>query len=200
MRFLFIAAALVLFASTARADHDGDYCVGNGYLAVEFRSGITPGVAKPHVLKIATFDAVHGPRWTGEVVMDDFQPYAIVCDSRRIKAEGLGLPAQGLISYAVELNDQGVPHILSRTTDPAYGWHRATGEPQNLSLWARPGNTPLMLPGSVHAFQLRMTRTVQTLHPNCTDYRSVLEERANGSNRVIRSLLLFSGNMCVYGD
>src|SRR5580765_3097454 len=104
MRFLWFFSAFVGLASAAHADSDGYYCAGRGYLAVEFRSGITPNVARPQVLKVASFDEALGPRWTGELVVDDLQPYALTCGARLITLEGFGTRAQGLISYVVTVD------------------------------------------------------------------------------------------------
>lgn len=58
------AVALLGSPATARADSDGYYCVGGGFLAMEFRSFNTPGLPGPQVHKIARLDTIHGARWT----------------------------------------------------------------------------------------------------------------------------------------
>ena len=54
MRSIFLALVITLaIALPAVADRDDYYCVGPDYLAKEFRSFSTPGLAGPHVVKIA---------------------------------------------------------------------------------------------------------------------------------------------------
>ena len=114
---MFLIAVLVL---PAYADSDGSYCVGPGYLAVEFRSFSTPSITGPHVLKILRFDEELGPRWAGEVLVEDFQTHVLTCGTTRIVFEGVGDSRRGLLSYVVEFDSSGWPRITSVSNDPSY--------------------------------------------------------------------------------
>jgi hypothetical protein len=152
---LFLIAVAVL---PTYADSDGYYCVGPGYLAVEFRSFSTPSINGPHVLKILHFDEELGRRWTGEVVAEDFQTHVLTCGTTRIIFEGVGDSRRGLVSYVVELDSSGWPRIMSVSNDPSYVFVPRTG-PANLGFWARPGITLLPSANKEHHFQLRMTQS-----------------------------------------
>src|SRR5262249_921212 len=95
------------------ADSDGYYCVGPGYLAVEFRSFITASINGTDVVKILGFDEELGPRWAGEVVAEDFQTHVLTCGTTRIVFEGVGDSRRGLVSYVVEFDSTGWPQIRS---------------------------------------------------------------------------------------
>jgi hypothetical protein len=171
---------------------DGYYCVGPGYLAVEFRSFSTPSINGPHVLKILHFDEELGPRWTGEVVAEDFQTHVLICGTTRIIFEGVSDSRRGLVSYVVELDSSGWPRIMSVSNDPSYVFVPRTG-PANLGFWARPGITLLPSANKEHHFQLRMTQSSRRqdrviLH----DKRTVIEE-LDASGQVFRSLQLTEG-------
>src|SRR5215831_6873877 len=127
---MFLIAAAVL---PTYADSDGYYCVGPGYLAVEFRSFSTPSINGPHVLKILPFDEELGPRWAGEVVAEDFQPHVLTCGTTRIVFEGVGDSRRGLVSYVVEFDSTGWPQISSVSNDPSYVFVPRNG-PENLEL------------------------------------------------------------------
>src|SRR5262252_326529 len=98
---LLAAAALPLYA-----DSDGYYCAAPGYLAVEFRSFSTPST-NAHVLKILRFDDELGPRWSGEIVAEDFQTHLLTCGAKGIVFEGVGESRRGLVTYVVEFDSTG---------------------------------------------------------------------------------------------
>ena len=193
MRSLLTAIFLIVLAVLpAYADSDGYYCVGPGYLAVEFRSFSTPSISGPHVLKIFHFDEELGPRWTGEVVTEDFQTHVLTCGTSRIVFEGVGDSRRGLVSYVVVLDSSGWPQIKSVSNDPSYIFVPRDG-PANLGLWAGPGVTLLPSASKEHHFQLRMTQSSHRqdrviLH----DKRTVIEE-LDTSGQVFRSLQLTEG-------
>src|SRR2546427_6645168 len=120
MRGLFLALVITLAtALPAVADSDGYYCVGPDYLAMEFRSFSTPGLAGPHVVKILHFDQDAGPRWAGEVIVEDFQPHRMVCEPLTILLEGAGNGGRGWVIYTVAFGATGGPGIASVRNDSA---------------------------------------------------------------------------------
>jgi len=192
-----VLIGIVLTVAAARpayADSDGYYCAGSGYLAVEFRSFNGPGTSAPHVLKIVRFDEALGPRWTGEVVVEQFQTHTLTCSADGITFQGAGGLGRGLVSYLVQLDRNGAPRILSHTNDPAHSFDHIPPEPPNLGNWARAGVTPLISAGAAHRFQLRVTETNRRSRSVIRhDMKTVLEE-IDQSGRVIRSLLLNKGS------
>lgn len=194
MRRTLLAALTVLAlpASAARADSDGYYCVGSGYLAVEFRPSDRPGPGAAHVIKIARFDAVGGPRWAGEVVLEDFQVHGLTCGPDQVTVEGYA----GRIGYVVALDTARVPSIRARLTQRDRRVIPLSPPLQNLGLLARAGVTLLPTAGSNGVFRLRITRTSQstTAGSGGLDHRITSElEELNGAGNVSRSLVLFQG-------
>jgi hypothetical protein len=147
-----------------------------------------------HVLKILRFDESTGPRWTGEVFFEDFQPHALVCSSNGdILAEGVADHGRGLVTYSVKVDDTGMPGIISVKSDPKFVFVPRDGPP-NLGLWTRPGTAPLVSVSKTHLFQLRFInvsdrrQNKMILH----DKKTVLEERDQIGN-VVRSFVVFEG-------
>src|SRR5437867_8461473 len=118
MGSIFLALVIaVVIALPAVADSDGYYCVGPDYLAMEFRSFSTPGLAGPHVVKILHFEQAGDPRWAGEVIVEDFQPHRMVCEMQTVLLEGAGNRGRGWVYYTVALGATGGPGIASVRND-----------------------------------------------------------------------------------
>jgi hypothetical protein len=62
---------------------------------MEFRSFNTPGLAGPHVVKILHFEQAGDPRWSGEVIVEYFQPHRMVCQPQTVQLEGAGNGGRG---------------------------------------------------------------------------------------------------------
>jgi hypothetical protein len=196
MRRILIGLLLTLAtALPAAADSDGYFCVGPDYLAMEFRSFNTPGLAGPHVLKVLRFEEGRGPRWSGEVIVEDFQTHILRCEPTNVFIEGAGNPGIGWVSYTVAVGLFGVPSIVAHTNDPAHVFLPAEEPPHDLGNWARPGVIPLPLERLSHHFQLRITETSSRKGREIRhDKRTVLEEMGDGG-RVIRSLPISEGTL-----
>jgi len=187
---------LALLAAPSYADSDGYYCAAEGYLAIEFRSFNTPEIGSPHVLRIARYDDLNGPRWTGEIPMEDFQVHVLVCGASEVVVEGVGSKARGLVTYTVEVGTEGVPRVGSVASDPGYAFSPREG-PQNLGNWAQPGVVVLPpSPGTSHRFQARVTRTTEREEDGLILQRmkTALEE-LNDLDEVVRELPISSGTL-----
>ena len=193
MRQLFIAVSLIAgVVLPSYADSDGYYCVSPGYLAVEFRSFATPGIRGPHVLRIFRFDEKLGPRWTGELPVEDFQTHTLSCERERVIFAGVGSPERGRVTYVVNIASDGTPTLASVQSDPAYVFVPQPELP-NLGLWARAGVTLLPSDTTSRRFLLRVTteshRQDGAIHH---DKKTVIEEvDATGITRT--SLLIHEG-------
>jgi len=193
-RSLFALLAILIAVPKVYADSDGYYCSAPGYLAVEFRAFSTPGLNGEHVLKILRFDEATGPRWTGEVSFEDFQPHALVCASNgEITAEGVADHGRGLVTYSVKVDDKGTPSIISVKSDPKYGFVPREGLP-NLGLRSSPGTAPLVSISKAHQFQLRFINVADRRQNKVIlhDKKTVLEER-DQNGIVVRSFVVFEG-------
>lgn len=186
---------LALAAPGARADSDGYYCVGKDYLAVEFRSFNTRGLAGPHVLKIARWDGALGPRWVGEVVVEEFQTHTLTCRPDGIAFEGAGERGRGWVSYVVGLDSAGVPRIVSHNNEAVYSFpSKAKSVPlPNLGNWARPGVTALPASTPTARFQLRTTLNSQREATGFRHERRTVLEQVDAAGTVRRSLLMSEG-------
>jgi hypothetical protein len=193
MRIIFIGLLFSLsIALPAAADSDGYFCVGPDYLAMEFRSFNTPGLAGPQVVKILHFDKDGGPRWAGEVIVEDFQPHRMLCQPQTVLLEGAGNGGRGWVYYTLALGETGGPGIASVRNDPAHVFVPSDGLP-NLGNWARPGVIPLRIESLSRQFRLRITETSSREGREIRhDHRTVLEEMDDGG-RVIRSLPITEG-------
>jgi hypothetical protein len=193
IRFLSTLVAVAALApSHLYADSDGYYCVGAGFIAVQFRSFNTPGLKAKHVLKLARFDKNNGPRWAGEVALEDFQPHTLSCGARNILIEGIGERGRGLVSYLLKVEGDSV-RIVSHTSDPRHDFTNLPEGPPNIGAWAKPGVSDLPDRGDFPRFQLRVTRTSrrepgQVIHAQ----ESILVELLQGG-RLGRSLILHRG-------
>jgi hypothetical protein len=161
-----------------RADSDGYACVGAGFIAIEFRAFNTPGIAEPHVLRVARFDGVGGPRWAGEVGLEDFQTHTLACGARTIMIEGIGERGRGLVSYTIHVDSAGVPRVGTHANDPQYAFRQLPPGPMNLGNWAQPGVIQLPSRGTYPRFQLRITRVTHRASASALrhEMKTVLEE------------------------
>ena len=191
--FLLSLMLVTVFGRAARADSDGYFCIGAGFIAVEFRAFSTPGLNGPHVLKIARFDAERGPRWAGEVIVEDFQTHTLACGAKTIMFEGAGDRGRGLVTYIIQLDSAGPPRIVSHTSDPGYKFRTLPRGPDNIGNLAQPGIVELSSRGGYPRFQLRVTETSHRVESGVQhDTQSVLEE-IDASGRVRRSLEIYKG-------
>lgn len=199
MRCVLFTLIAVLAASPLYADSDGYYCVGAGFIAVQFRSFNTPRLKGKHVLKVARFDEVNGPRWAGEVVLEDFQPHTLSCGAKTIFIEGIGKKGRGLVSYSVGVDGDSI-RVVAHNSDPHHDFAYLPEGPPNIGAWARPGVYDLPNRGDFPRFQLRVTRTSRSepgrvIHTQ----RSLLVEIVRGG-RPRRSLAIYSGTVVETAD
>jgi hypothetical protein len=186
---------LVVAVESAYADSDGFYCVGPGFLAVEFRSFAMPGIDAPHILKIVRLDEVQGPRWAGQVALEDFQPHTLNCTADRVDISGAGNRDRGLVSYVVALDTSGMPRIVSHTTDPQHSFNDVSSLAplHSLGLWSLPGITVLSSGATPRRYQLHVTQMSHRVDRGIDhDMKTVLEE-LDGSGKISRSLVLNEG-------
>ena len=190
-----------LTASTARADSDGYYCAGEGYLAVQFRNFSARGPAKKHVLRIVRWDADNGSRWAGEVVMDDFQPHGMICGRDEVVIEGAGDRPNGWLTYTVRFDSAGRPVIAARTNELPFDFtSKRSGNLPNLGEYSQPALVPLIGGTASTRFQLRITRTTHLLNPGVRDDRRSVLEECDEAGRVRRWFVLFDGMDYQFGQ
>jgi hypothetical protein len=195
----FVRSCLGGFALTlsvgrvAHADSDGYACIGAGFIAIEFRAFNTPGIAGPHVLRVARFDSA-GPRWTGEVNVEEFQTHTLACGAQTVLFEGIGEGGRGLVSYTIHIDPTGVPSVVARSNDPHHSFGQMPPGPMNLGNWARPGVMQLPSRASYPRFHLHVTEVTHQVRAGELrhDMKTVLEE-IDASGAVRRSLAIHEG-------
>lgn len=185
------AFALLVPVAVARADSDGYYCVGAGFIAVEFRAFNTPGLHAAHVLKIARFDGM-GPRWDGEVALDDFQTHTLSCGAATVLIEGAG---RGLISYVIRLDSGGPPRIVRHTVDRHYVFNTFPEAPDNIGNWAHEGVRELPNRGAFPRYQLRVTQRSERRDKAIAHTMTSVLEEVDASGVVLRQLLINTGTL-----
>jgi hypothetical protein len=184
-RILTAIALLAGSAQAAHADSDGYFCIGPNYLAVQLRSFNTPGLRGPHVLKIVHFDTAGGPRWAGEIVLEDFQPHGMTCTANGVAIAGWA------DDYAIALDAGLTPRLVSRRKRDA----RPKAPPMvNLGNWAQQGITPIAVNGGVPRFQLRIVRASRGVKGGVDHHTTSTLEQVGSSGKAIRSLLLHDGH------
>jgi hypothetical protein len=201
IRSCFYGATLTVLAGRAmRADSDGYACIGAGFIAIEFRAFNTPGITQPHVLRVARFDDVGGPRWAGEVGLEDFQTHTLACGARTIMIEGIGERGRGLVSYTIHVDSAGVPRVGTHDSDPQYVFRQLPPGPMNLGNWAQPAVIQLPSRGTYPRFQLRITRVTRRTSASALrhEMKTVLEE-IDPSGAARATLLINEGSFIETG-
>jgi hypothetical protein len=145
-----------------------------------------------HVVKIARYGGGRGPRWSGEVVLEDFQPHTLVCGAKTVFIEGIGKRRRGLVSYQLALENDSVK-IVSHRSSPNHDFSNLPEGPLNIGNWAAAGVRELPNRGDFPRFQLRVTQTSRR-EPNQIIHavRSILEEVLEGGPSD-RSLVIHIG-------
>jgi hypothetical protein len=184
-RFLIAVLCLVASGHAAYADSDGYYCIGPNYLAVEFRGALSAGspAAAAHVVKIARLDA-SGPRWAGELVLEDFQTHGMTCGADVVTIAGWR------DDYVIALDVNLTPRLRAHT--------KRNGPPAarrmlNLGNWARQGVTPIAVNGGALRFQLRIARSDRPVEGGLQHRITSNLDRLDASGNATRSLQLFDG-------
>jgi hypothetical protein len=182
----------LLMPALAHADSDGYFCVGAGYMAVEFRSFNTKSLAASHVLKIARFDQ-NGPRWAGELVLEDFQTHTIACGAATILIEGAGERGRGLVSYLIVIDSAGAPAILRHTSNPEHRFDSFPPEPENIGVWAQEGIRHLPDRGGYPQYRLRVTRSSQRRNGAIYHLMTSALEEVDAGGGILRALTISKG-------
>jgi len=181
-RALGVLSLLVAFLpAPARADSDGYYCAGPGYVAYEMRFSQGPG---GHRLYVARFSRADGIRPLVAVPLDDFQVQGMTCGAGEVVLVG------GSRRYTVTLPASGAPSVGSTAADRV-----PAGSLANLGHWATPGVTDLASDGRAGEFQLAIAR-VSRETPNGIEHYTftTLIRRADAPEApLLESVRLFEG-------
>jgi hypothetical protein len=169
-----------------KADSDGYFCTGPGYLAFQLRSWNTDG---PHLLKVIRFGDGE-VREAGEVELPDFQPHAILCENDRVRLVGW---QSHYVEYSIDVS--GEPRVVETIEDPErpYSPGIADEEMTNLGDWAVPGSTTLSAEDSQHEYRLIITRHSSPVSGGLEHRTRSLLVAEDGSGAVVSELLVYEG-------
>ena len=180
-------ASLVVLASlapaAARADSDGYYCAGRGYIAYEMSLSQAPG---RHLLYVVRFSHAGAFTHLAPIPLGDFQVHGMKCDAGAVTLEAWDA------GYLVDLSTPDHPTVTRR---PAVS--PRPPEPPNLGHWAKAGVVDLPdSAGATGEFQLVIA---QAHHPvsggveHFTITEVVQRNPGPGTLRFVASLRLFEG-------
>ena len=103
-----VILASLFSPATARANDDGFYCIGRGYLAFETRVSQRP---TKHLLHIVQFSDARGIVSLPPVPLEDVQVHAMRCDTTTVELEAW------TTGYSVDISNPDRPLITSRPID-----------------------------------------------------------------------------------
>lgn len=152
----FSTLAFLLCAPFARADNDGYFCAGKGYLAYEVNKH-TPPPKIGHSLHVVRFDSSRGLYHAGEVELQNFQVHQMTCSEDRVEISGWG---RFFLKYVVGISDPQKLQILDFKEDPARKFDptKEGPKPANFAFDKR-DTIPLESSDASHKYQLRSTRS-----------------------------------------
>jgi hypothetical protein len=183
MRRLLIGLLLLVPLETARADSEGYYCTGPGFVAWETRFRSSPA---EHVLHLVRFSHATGIAAAERVVLPDFQVHGMSCSAGMVRLVGWDS------HFSVDVSVPGRPVITSRTQ--AFDG-KQTPPPGNLGYGAKAGVTDLVTDGRTGEFELvvaRVSRRVAGGIDHHTVARLIQRGRLPG-DRILASMVLMEG-------
>ena len=178
-----------------KADSDGYFCTGPGYLAYQLRSWNTDG---RHLLKIVRFGDGEF-REAGAVELPDFQPHAILCEEDRVRIVGWTLH---YVEYSIDVS--GEPRItetienLDRALSPA----QSEEQMPNLGDWAVPGTTALSSGDARHQYRMVITRESVPVQGGLDHHTRTVLIAEDREGTLVSELVVYEGTSfeSVHGD
>jgi len=191
-----LAALLLGTAGTARADSDGYYCAGPGYLAYELWFSV-PG--NRHVLHVIPLGAAYGIGAPDSVVLPIFQVHGMRCKASRVDLLGWDSV------YTVDLSQSPLTYTTSVIPWNRTGTSRealAAYPSVNLAEWSRavhngrPDTTALAIRDVPERFVLIVDVAVDTTQSCMYDVHTTLVDLAPTPHGIPkRSLFLGKADM-----
>lgn len=179
MRRATLCLILLLLPTVTRADSDGYYCTGRGYLAWETRLD-QPG----HQLHIVRFSRDAGLVRLAPVALEDFQVHGMTCGDASVELTGGGKV------HSVDFSHAARPVVSTRAASP-------TSAPQlNLGHWSREGVTDLESDAAPGEFQLVISKASRPVSGGVDHYtvtQVVRRDPAAGLERITASIKVFEG-------
>ena len=182
-RLTLVAIAVLLSCpAAARADSDGYYCAGRGYVAYETRLGAS---GPQHVLHVVRFSRTGGIGQAQDIPLADFQTHGMRCGDRVIEVDAF------TVRYLVDVSVPERPR--TKTENAALDPQRT---PQaNLGNWARSGVIDLEADGQQGEFQLVISRVSRPVAGGIEHYTvtELIRREPRPGGRILTSQRLFEG-------
>ena len=182
-RALLFACFLAVLPSAARADSDGHYCVGPGYIAWETRFDEN---GKGHELHIVRVSAARGIERLAPIALNDFQVHGMTCGPDTVDLHAW------TARYSVQITESARTRV-SRS-EAAYDPGEASNG--NLGHWAQPGIIALESDGREGEFLLVISRTSRPVEGGIEHYTftSIVQRSApDAGDSIVQSLEIFRG-------
>jgi hypothetical protein len=182
-------AVLLSCPAAARADSDGYYCAGRGYVAYETRLG---AAGPQHVLHVVRISRTGGIGQTQDIPLADFQTHGMRCDDGVIELDAF------TVRYLVDVS---VPERPRTTTENAALDPQRTRQ-ENLGNWARAGVIDLETDGQQGEFQLVISRVSRPVAGGIEHYTvtELIRREPQPGGRILTSQRLFEGIFLETGD
>lgn len=169
--------------ATARADSDGYFCTGRGYIAWETRFDTLPAGHRLHVVR---FSRAGGLVRSEPIPLEDFQVHAMSCRETSVELTGW------TTRYTVDLLNPAQPVVTARAGAPG-----SADEPQrNLGHWSREGVTDLESDGAADEFQLVISRVSRRVTGGIEHYtvtQIIRRDLRPGVPRILEAIKVFEG-------
>lgn len=172
--------SLLLAPAVARADSDGYYCTGRGYIAWETRLD-HPG----HQLHIVRFSRDGGLARLAPVALEEFQVHGMKCGDVAVELTGGGKV------HTVDLSDATRPVVSTRVASGS-----ASAPQLNLGHWSREGVIDLESDAALGEFQLVISKVSRPVSGGVDHYtvtQVVRRDPAAGLERIQDSIQVFEG-------
>lgn len=177
-----LVLAGLLTPAVAKADSDGYYCAGPGYLAYETQFSTQ---SSGHLLHIVQFSRSKGIVVLEPIELEAFPVHGMTCGETVIQLTG------GPTEYAVDITNPRQPHVRGTPATSALSGEGAS----NLGLWSREGVIDLESDAEPGAFQLVISRVDRKVAGGIEHYtvsRLIHRDPWPGGS-VLDSHLLFEG-------
>lgn len=188
VRVVAFTSLCCLLTPIARADSDGYYCVGPGYIAYQLRAALTSGTSG-HTLRIVRYGA-DGIRLAGEVTLEDFQPHRMICGESEVRIGGF---SSRPVEYVVDVSSDSGPRITHVVSNPQMAGQRTALK--NLGAWAPNGMFALPSSDQGSAFHLVTTETEERVGGELLHHKRTELVMSDRQGNVLQRLELFNGQL-----
>ena len=163
-----------------KADSDGYYCIGRGYIAYETRFATQPS---QHLLHVIRFSSTGGIVPIAPIPLEDFQVHSMTCHDTVIELNAW------TTRYVVDITNLQRPTVTSEPKPAGPG----AGSEAGLGHWSQEGVLDLQGDAQPREFQLVIARVSRPVEGGVEHYTITELIRRDRGGRILASLELFNG-------